>query len=211
MMCRTVRRRLVAYVDDKLGTRGQRKVAAHLDGCPTCAADVQAVRKLHAVFDASAVAAVPEGLEAEVMRGVRAMVPEAAGSDWLRWFVPLTAGACAVGIAVFLAGRTNGPPEVAQEARQIAGAAAPRVVVDVPEEPGVPPPPARTELAQRAHPHGTKQAIGSAPGEELPSELRDALDLFVDYPIIFDLEKFEHYDSIWANTEEGKAGTTRDG
>jgi len=46
--------------------------------------------------------------------------------------------------------------------------------------------------------------------DELPLELRDTPDLFVDFPIIDELDKFEHYDSIWSVTNE-HAGRPRGG
>jgi hypothetical protein len=46
--------------------------------------------------------------------------------------------------------------------------------------------------------------------DELPLELRDTLGLFVDFPIIDELDKFEHYDSIWSVTNE-HAGRPRGG
>lgn len=211
MVCRKIQRQLVPYVDGKLSAHWQSKVTLHLEGCPNCAADATALRKLHAVFDAGAEATVPQRLETEVLRGVRTMAPEVGAGEWFRWLMPLAAGACAVGVAVFLAGRTNGPQPPGQETPRVAQAPGPEVIVEQPEGGEVPPSAEQTKLAQRDRSQRGESASGPTGGDEVPPELRDALDLFVDYPIILDLEKFEHYDTIWANTEEVRAGATRGG
>jgi hypothetical protein len=54
-----------------------------------------------------------------------------------------------------------------------------------------------------------RDADGSST-DEAPVELRNTLDLFVDFPIIDELDKFEHYDSIWSVTNE-HAGRPRGG
>jgi hypothetical protein len=54
------------------------------------------------------------------------------------------------------------------------------------------------------------ESLATGRSEVLPEHLRDALDLFVDYPIIRDLDKFEHYETIEAGGSV-TGGETRGG
>ena len=46
LTCAAVRRRLMAFYDRELSAHEQLSVAAHLDGCPPCAAEAAALDQL---------------------------------------------------------------------------------------------------------------------------------------------------------------------
>jgi hypothetical protein len=180
---------------------------------------VAAARSLCDLLDRAPVGGPPPAdVEDAVVRRIRREVQEeVAAGGWFRWLVPVTAGLCTAGLAVYLtlgegapervtgpregetAARLDHPPQAGREpamsgpiaagARTDGGPAAAPSSEDTPERAAAP----------------TLMAADDPPGE-----LRDALDLFVDFPIIDELDKFEHYDAIWSVTNE-HSGRTRGG
>ena len=209
MRCSRVQRRLVSYIDEMLAERQRAAVDAHLNQCPTCAADVAEIRRLHGAVDELPVPPLPAGFEAELMRKVRD-ASEPAASPWVRWYVPLTAAACTAGLALYLVGRMPRPEEQTLTRNSVP------VVEELPKVASVksvelrPAPAPKPPEATRAAPPQQSASFYEPPVEPAPPELHDALDLFVDFPIIRDLEKFEHYYTIWTDTDE-QTGATRGG
>jgi anti-sigma factor RsiW len=214
---------MLPYVDGKLSDRECAAVGAHLQRCPTCAGELAAVKRLCEVLDRDVArdvpGRVPSGLENATMRRIRAAeiaVPD-DGAPRLRWVLPWATALAAAGLALYLTGgRDRTHPGAMRSEHELTAV--------TPEAPlaGVPPDHVPTQLAAKAR---RASAGGAMKGEasvedgraadgsstdDVPVELRNTPGLFVDFPIIDELDKFEHYDSIWSVTNE-HAGRPRGG
>ena len=221
MWCRSVQRQLVPYVDGRLRGRRHVAVAAHLESCQTCSAAADGLRELHALLDSQPEAVVPPEFESEVIRRIRGGEPESSTLQLGRWIIPLAAGACAVGVALYVGHGVRGPEEPSGESGAAAVARAP-----VPGGPTASPTGAMRGAGRgasagheapeverpAAQPEGSppEDALAEA-SKKLPPDLFGALDLFVDFPVIWQLEKFEHYEAIWALSDHEAESTMRGG
>jgi len=217
---------MLPYVDGRLSDREYAAVGAHLQHCPTCAGEVAAVRGLCELLDQDTPEMVPRGLENATMRRIREGEAAEEETQGRRWLLPLAAGLAAAGLAVYLSGggkRLTGGRDRLELAskrneREVAATAPKGPSVAEPSEDVPGGAPAQfAGTARRAgaggpagevHPVGRETRVAAT--DELPLELRDTLGLFVDFPIIDELDKFEHYDSIWSVTNE-HAGRPRGG
>src|SRR5689334_13631966 len=182
MRCRTASTALIAARDGELGAHRRRALDRHLARCGGCRAEQVAIDGVLAVLDRLPTdAEVPARLEQNVMRRVRALADEsetrrATVSRWLRVLAPpLAAGVVAA--ATMLTFR--GAIEPTSSAPPSAVARAPR------REPAV--------VARRP-----KTAVPDVP----PAELASRPDLFVDMPILRDMDKLQHFDSIAAMDDD---------
>jgi hypothetical protein len=196
-------------------------VSEHIGRCSKCAAAAEGFKVLQAALDRAAEAAVPSEFEAEVFRRIRSSEARLEGMQWQRWLLPLAAGAAAVGVAFYLgfglrAPEQDVPPEDFDKLTMAPAPGLPR-----PWETPAPRAVSRTsgvEVSQKRAAEPMREARPATPEattvEEAswaPRELVDALDLFVDFPIIRHLEKFEHYETIGARTQDGPTSATRGG
>jgi len=222
MWCRRVRQQIVPYVDGKLTGGRHAAVAAHLRSCRACSAAAQGLRELHAVLDRQPEVSVPLEFEAKVFRRIRSTEPEPSTRTAWRWLVPIAAGAFAVGLALVYVGREV-PGPGARFGEPDAGGPAHSPVAPTPVgEPLVargsgqaasPVEYERAEALGRGAAPQTRlleEASGGIP-KDVPSELFSAPGLFVDFPIIWELEKFEHYETIWTLSNRGPASASRGG
>ena len=101
MRCTYVRRHLVSYVLDRLPSRRQQAVAAHVRHCATCSAEAAASRMVWDLLDA-----LPDGGSApDVTREVLARIAEPRGWRRLQWDAPtwrVAATACALALCYCL-------------------------------------------------------------------------------------------------------------
>lgn len=82
--CEQMRQQLDAYLSNELLVETSRVVAAHLERCAACAAELEQRRTLRdALRRAVSSQAVPAGLEERVRRQLRS--PGAASSRWVQW------------------------------------------------------------------------------------------------------------------------------
>jgi anti-sigma factor RsiW len=107
--CRTVKTRLSRFVDDELPAREAAVVQAHLDGCPDCRRELQALQSLLISLDAApGVPPVPtamaERIMARVAQDANASVRWGILGVWTRWPVSMrfaaagtVAAACLIG------------------------------------------------------------------------------------------------------------------
>lgn len=180
MRCRTAQTWIVAARDAELGGRRRRALDRHLVRCGACRAERVAIEGVLGLLDGlSQEAEVPARLEQRVMRQVRHLADEEASrASWwpsrgLRGLAPALAAAAVVLLTVagLRPGERPGPhPDAAPQ---------PRVAARAPEKP--------VETAKRAK---------RRPPEEPPAELASRPDLFVDLPLLSEMEKIEHFDSI---------------
>ena len=181
MRCRTARIAILAARDGELGARRQLALDRHLARCAACRAEQAPIEGVLAALDGlDREAAVPARLEQEVLRRVRVLGAEATSETaaqrvarWLGGLVPAFAAAAVVIIAVVgIRGRQQGD----------TGPASPAVARNA-----TPAAPERTAVARRA-----KDPVPDEP----PAELASRPDLFVDLPILRDMDKLRHFDSI---------------
>ena len=190
MRCRTAQTWIVAARDGELGARQRRALDRHLGQCAQCRTERVSIEGvLAALDDLAAPPDVPARLEADVLRQVRGLAAE-RGADaafgvgpWFRRLAPALTATAVVALAVI--GMRSGdvtPP------RPVACAAA------------APP------IAKAAPPAAERTAVARRPKVrapvEPPAELASRPDLFVDLPILRDLDKLQHFDAI-ATMEEG--------
>jgi hypothetical protein len=176
---------LIAARDGELGVRRRRALDRHLARCGACRAEQVAVDGMLTMLDRLPMDAdVPSRLEHDVMRRVRALAadPDARGTTVSRWLraltPPLAAGAVIVGTILGVRGTIDRTPTVRLAAPV---AVAPRAE--------------RTAVARNdATPGGgrTKTRIPDEP----PAELASRPDLFVDLPMLRDMDKLQHFDTI---------------
>ena len=187
MRCRTAQTWIVAARDGELGSRQRHALDRHLNRCAQCRTARVSTEGVLAALDRMPQAAeVPARLEAEVMRRVRALDDATArlpASRWLTSVGPALAATAVVGIAV-VGLRSGESPTPETRARPAAPATA-----SVPR-------PAVERRAKRA-PVDPPAALASRP------------DLFVDLPMIRELDKLQHFDSI--ATMEDNDPTAPDG
>jgi hypothetical protein len=179
MGCRTAYTSMVAARDGALGARRRRALDRHLEQCESCRAEQVAVEDVLAVLDRlPTVVDVPARLEQQVMRRVRALAEEEPHGPlaerlgrWLRSAGPaLAAGAVAMVALVGLQTATDHTPPVAKRPPVAAATRADATVVA--RGPKTPPP------------------------VDPPPALASQPDLYVDLPVLRNLDKLRHYDSI---------------
>jgi len=142
---------LSAYRDGEVPSPWAERIAAHVAGCPDCAARIASFARLSSALSSSPDAAALEAAKARVssrLEDVVSKAPAAAGKPWHRYLVlplPLVAAAAALLVAVipasvYVAGRLG------RSAPSVASASDPRVAdprtVPVSADPGRAEPPA---------------------------------------------------------------------
>jgi anti-sigma factor RsiW len=192
MRCRTAQAAIVAAGDGELGARHRRALDRHLAHCDACRAERVSVEGVRgALATLAPEAAVPARLEQEVLRRVRVLASEGAErapgyrlAQWLAGIAPGLAATAVVVVAV-LGVRANRNADVVGTTS-----------VAVTHTPA-PARPARVAAARH---------VKSRVPDEPPAELASRPDLFVDLPILRDLDKLQHFDSI-ATMEEDDPST----
>ena len=191
MRCTGAQRWMAAAVDGELSPRRRRLLDQHLAGCATCARGMAATERLLTALSALPLeAAVPARLEQATMRRVRGE----ASSDgerrnvwatlrarWFAWAVPAFAAAAVLAIALTSTLKSSPPAPGAAVHDEAA------------------------HSAKKATPH----IVASAPREAEPGpghDLAQAPDLFVDLPILRNLEKLQHFETIRTTTLDDDVG-----
>jgi anti-sigma factor RsiW len=194
MRCGRAQMLMTAAVDGELASRHRRALDRHLAGCEACRVELGTTeRMLHALEALPMEAAVPERLEAATLRAVRRLAVEAEEREttpWWRWRPLPTFAAVAVAVLLLAVGivrRTGEMPaavSVPTPAQKIARATPPVVAK-----------PLRRALARNTTP----------PPAEPPPELAAAPDLFMDLPILRNMEKLQHFEAIKTTTLDDEA------
>ena len=180
---------MTAAVDEELSPRRQQALDRHLARCAACGREMATTERLMtALAGLPMEAAVSARLEQATMRRVRAEVDpaderastwERLRGRWLTWSLPALATAAVAVIAVVGAWRS------------------PSGVAPVPHtEP--------THAVRQAMPARPEKApaLATAAGETAtpPPDLAEVPDLFVDLPILRNMEKLQHFESIRTTT-----------
>jgi anti-sigma factor RsiW len=209
MRCRGARRSLLAALDGELGTAEREALNTHLSGCEACRTAADETARLHrALAGMAQVADPPVSLESATLRRVRGVLGEEAharagfGGGGLWWWVAAPLAATLAGVLVWRShpgGAPSGPalvevpPMIAAEQRLAAGEAPNR----------------RTEQAG-SRPVGGTVRDESPEAPVPPPRVAEALDLFLEMPILENMEKLENFDAI-RTVDVGEGTRTEDG
>jgi anti-sigma factor RsiW len=199
MRCRTAETWIVAARDGELTERQRRALDRHLAACGACRAEQVSLEGVLSALDALEPAAeVPARLEADVFRQVRGLAEGAAAPawtlpPWLRRGLPAIAATAVVALAVV--GVRSSEVTVPAVHTKVAVAERPRVAT--------PPAPAVAKAEPEA-PVVARRAKSRAPVDP-PAELASRPDLFMDLPMLRELDKMQHFDTI-ATMEDGDGG-----
>ena len=196
MRCQRARKWMTAAVDGELSPRRRRALDGHLAACAACRRELAVTeRMLTALEGLPMEAAVSPRLEQATLRRVRLAAADEAerapASRWRRW-VPLPAFALATAavlvLAIGIVRRPGGGP----------GTPALRPAPTAVAKRGAPAPP-----SPLSPPHRFAKALPAEP----PAKLAEAPDLFVDMPIIRNLEKLTHFEAIQTTTLDDEPAT----
>jgi hypothetical protein len=200
MRCTRAQQWMTAALDRELDPRRRRAFDRHVASCGPCAREMaRTARLLEHVGTFPAEAPVPARLEQDTLRRVRLLAAAEAERPARRWWPALpavaVAGLATIALAIGLTRQSEGP--------RPAPASAPQRVARAP----VPPVPGRVERPTPPAPRGRAprpdQPVASPPPEP-PPELAAAPDLFMELPILRNLEKLQHYEDIRTTTLDGQ-------
>ena len=180
MGCRTARRSLLAARDGELAAAEREALDAHLGDCQACRALAEETTRLHRALAAiPQSAALPPGLAEATLRRVRAELADEAPVRGAWWWMaaPLAAGLAGVVIWHTWPSTLAPPPPVAPANR--------------PAEPAARAP---ERLASKPVTAPAPATVVDAPAP--PPQVAEALDLYLDMPILENLEKLQNYDAI---------------
>ena len=192
MRCQRARKWMTAAVDGELSPRRRRALDGHLAACAACRRELAVTeRMLTALEGLPMEAAVSARLEQATLRRVRLAAADEAerapASRWTRW-LPLPAFALATAavlvLAIGIVRRTG----------------------EVPGAPAVRPAP-KVEARDAAQAPRPPRRIAKALPAEPPAKLAEAPDLFVDMPIIRNLDKMTHFEAIQTTTLDDEPAT----
>ena len=192
MRCQRAQKWMTAAVDGELSPRRRRALDGHLAACAACRRELAVTeRMLTALEGLPMEAAVSARLEQATLRRVRLAAADEAerapASRWTRW-LPLPAFALATAavlvLAIGIVRRTG----------------------EVPGAPAVRPAP-KVDARDAAQAQRPPRRIAKALPAEPPAKLAEAPDLFVDMPIIRNLDKMTHFEAIQTTTLDDEPAT----
>jgi hypothetical protein len=195
MRCRTARRWITRDLAGELTPGRVERLGRHVERCEACRREQVAYAALDRALAALPMTAtVPARLEGDTLRRARLAAAEDAHEDGQRprpWVLVMVPAAAAAAAAVILTVAPAPSPSGAgpAPARRLAGA-----------------PP---QVAERAQPRSTPPAPvhrrRAAPvTPEPPPELAARPDLFVNLPLLRNMEKLQHYEAIQTTTLDGQ-------
>ena len=199
MRCRTARQWMTITLADEPPPRTRRALERHLEGCEGCRQERTAYAALDRALGLLPMeASVPVGLERAVARRVRGAADEVPAARRLPWWlgVPALAGAAVLALAVRGPILRSDTPAVSPPGQ------VPMMVV----MPAATPRPA-PHPEQHARPRRVPATVPSEP----PPDLAARPDLFVDLPILRNLERLEHFEAIQTTTLDEQGGEHSNG
>jgi hypothetical protein len=206
MRCRTARQWITRDLAGELSPRRVEQLGRHVERCEGCRREQVAYAALDRALGLLPLAAeMPPRLEQDTLRRVRLAADDAdprparAVGRWLLIGAPAVAATAALGLAL----HGGLPPETAPSAAKTVGVAAAKKAA------------APTQVAQNAAPRPAAQQPAArkrraVPGDP-PAELAARPDLFVNLPMLRNLDKLQHYDAIQTTTLDGQAGNPSNG
>lgn len=193
MRCERAQEYVIARMDGELSAWRASRLDRHLASCPACSAEIESTGRLFdALASLPATAPVGDRLMQDTMRAVRAVADEErsrrAGQSWwqrLQLMVPMVSAAAVLALAVRTVQEPVAPATKPDAQVAKTGQAAP-------------------SRDARRRPTGSTAVASTrrsrVPQEQPPAELAAAPDLFVELPILLQLEKLQHFESIRTTT-----------
>jgi len=190
MRCQTARRWITTDLARELPAGRVRRLSRHVERCEGCRRERTAYTALDRLLGALPLEASPSArLEQDTLRRVRL---EAAGDDapeggpwaWLKVGAPALAGAAVLLLAVRAVSPPAAPSAPTSRATPRATSGTSHVT---------PPAPAGAQTASR------RRSAGNVPSEP-PAELAARPDLFVNLPVLRNMEKLQHFEAIQTTT-----------
>jgi anti-sigma factor RsiW len=179
------------------------RLAQHVERCEGCRRERAAYTALDRALDALPLAApLPPRLEQDTLRRIRLAGAEEAPAGgglwrwrWLRVAAPALAGA----VVLVLAVRATEPPAEPIHAKSpaVSGASRQAAVPSASRQAAAVPAPAQTAGHRRV-----AERVPSQP----PPDLAARPDLFINLPVLRNMEKLQHYEAIQTTTLDGQAG-----
>jgi hypothetical protein len=172
------------------------RLGRHVERCEGCRREQAAYAALDRALAALPMTApVPPRLERDALRSVRVAADEdtreGRGWSW-RWALVAVPAGAAAALALVLTSLPSPSGSGPAPARQ-AGVAPPQVAQRVQ------PRPRSTPAAP-----GPRRRRGEPAAPEPPPELAARPDLFVNLPLLRNMEKLQHYDAIQTTTLDGR-------
>lgn len=192
---------MVEALEDTLAPRRRRALDDHLAACPGCRLEIETTKRLFGVLDALPIEAdVPARLEQATLRAVRIAAAEeeerkaerAPGFRWFRMMVPAFAAAATVAVALVATQRST-TPSPAVSGSTIAKPAPAQVAKAAPRNKPESEP--RVVAAAKPAPRETWPQLAAVP-VDLPVELSERPDLLFALPMLHNLDKLEHFETI---------------
>ena len=185
----------------ELSGRRLQRLTKHMDGCAGCRREWQAYTALDRVLGSLPLeAALPPRLEQVTLRNARLAEAEATNGRrrWLTVAAPALAATAVVVVAARLSLQDTEPaPAPAQATPAHAGTAPPaRAPARVAERAPAPAPSPAPGSPQR------RRVARGVPSEP-PPELAARPDLFINLPLLRNLDKVQHYDAIQTIAVDG--------
>jgi anti-sigma factor RsiW len=176
---------MMAAVDGELTPERRRELDDHVTACTECRGELRATQALFgALGSLPQEAEVPALVEAATLRRMRIVAAEERerGSRRWGWLSAPVLAATGVTVLALVVGTRSGlgpgsPPSAAPRVRQLA-----------------PVPDAAPTTAKREEP--AVAVVDVAPPAEPPPDLAAAPELFMNLPIIRNMEKLEHFEAI---------------
>ena len=188
---------MVALAGELSGRRSQR-LTKHMDGCAGCRREWEAYTALDRVLGSLPLeAALPPRLEQVTLRDARLAEAEAtkSGGRWLGVAIPALAATAVLAVAVRLSLQDTEPaPTPAAPTRAVTAPPA-RVPGRVAERAPAPAPSAAASPQRRRVARGVPK--------EPPPELAERPDLFINLPLLRNLDKVQHYEAIQTIAVDG--------
>ena len=190
MRCQTARRWITTDLAGELPAGRVRRLSRHVERCEGCRRERTAYTALDRLLGALPLEASPSArLEQDTLRRVRL---EAAGDDapeggpwaWLKVGAPALAGAAVLLLAVRAVSPPAAPSAPTSRATPRATSGTSHVT---------PPAPAGAQTASR------RRSPDNVPSEP-PAELAARPDLFVNLPVLRNMEKLQHFEAIQTTT-----------
>ena len=191
MRCGSAQKLIVAAVDGEITPERRRDLDEHVAACTECLGELHATESLLGALESlPQEAEVPPLVEAATLRRMRVAAAEEQERKERRWGwfpapVLAAAGVAVLALAINLRpeGRQGTPqPVMTPEATGV------RQLARAPERPAPPPAP-RQEVA-------VATADDALPPADPPPDLAAAPELFMNLPIIRNMEKLEHFEAI---------------
>lgn len=184
MRCGRAQKLIVAAVDGELAPERRRELDDHVAGCAECRTELRGTETLFgALGSLPQEVEVPALVEAATLRRMRIAAAEERERGSRRWgwlTAPVLAATAVTVLALVVGTRQRPGPASAPDAPQA------QHIARVPDP--VPAAPKREEAAVAV--------ADTAPPSEPPPELAAAPELFMNLPIIRNMEKLEHFEAI---------------